>query len=147
MPELVALWKIGSVVFFFNFSICIIYGIPGIYIYITKNISYSYCSKTMAISKYVSIKAFFLYVIFRVKARTDAGILPMRRKTQNNKLISLGGGGYNGFTLSVCLYVCLTPFCGHDFVYASSKKWVNDFFWKFVHSLLTTRKCAPGIFI
>ena len=47
----------------------------------------------------------FLYVIFRVEARTDAGILPMRRKTQNNKLISLGGGG---IMVSPCPSVCMS---------------------------------------
>ena len=46
------------------------------------------------------------------------------------------------FYLSVCLFFCLSPVCGHD-----SKRWVHKFLWKSVHWLLTTCRCAPGIFI
>ena len=35
-------------------------------------------------------------------------------------------GGYIGFTLSVCMFVC-----GRDFVQACSRKWVRRLFWKF----------------
>lgn len=35
-----------------------------------------------------------------------------------------------GFSLSVCL----SSDCGHDFVHACYKKWVQGFFWKFVLS-------------
>ena len=35
-----------------------------------------------------------------------------------------------GFSLSVCL----SSDCGHDFVHACCKKWVHEFFWKFVLS-------------
>ena len=57
--------------------------------------------------------------------------------------------GYTGFTLSVCLSVCLSAprLWTHDFVNACSKKWVHGFFWKFVHKLPTIWKGAPGIYI
>ena len=56
-------------------------------------------------------------------------------------------GGFIGFILSICLSVHLSLVCGHDFVHACSEKWVQGFFWKFVHLLLTIWRCAPGIFI
>ena len=50
---------------------------------------------------------------------------------------------------SVCLSVFLSvrlfvPVFGKDFVHACSDRWVHEFFWKFVHWLLSIWRCAPG---
>ena len=63
-PELVAVLKNGSVIFFY-FCICNIHGIPSIHM-CKKNIPHRDCSETGAISKYVSNVA-FLYEIYSGK--------------------------------------------------------------------------------